>query len=382
MTQHSVRTGDPSGSAHGFMPPVAVLSLLACMLPIVSVSSVTAQEPMPVVESSRLLVEGGGRVAFSARGDLLAYDRPDADGRYDIFVLDMATLSERCITCRIYDLRRTSNFNPTWQPSGESLVFQVQRNPRRLRIDALEMTTPNRAVHSDLFIMRADGSDYYQLTRAAEMGSAVLDPHFSYEGDRLIWSERVTSRGRGFGEWRLQSANVVTRRGIARLKGSRKYLPGKGVFIPHGFSPDEKKILLSGTREGQSEAGIDVFLLDLETEELQRLTHTSRGRESIARFAANGTNILFTAERPIDRRDVDLANAETLVLPGSEIWMMNLDGTEKRQITSFYEELGRVTVGDLAVSPDGEVIAVHLVFGGESPRQAIYLLRASPALHR
>ena len=133
---------------------------------------------------------------------------------------------------------------------------------------------------------------------------------------------------------------------------------------------------------GQSERGTDVYLLDLESEDLERLTHTSRGRESVAHFAANGVNILFSAERVVDPLLSAQANNKTLVLPGTELWMMNLDGTDKRQISSFFDDLGRVTIGDFDVSPDGKRIAVHLVFGGEEPRQAIYLLSTSPTLHR
>ncbi|MEM6704322.1 MAG: hypothetical protein AAF690_16515 [Acidobacteriota bacterium] len=359
--------------------------ILPCAVALVvagaTISSAQDREPQ-LIESSRLLVEGGGRVDFGPRGELLAFDKPDADGRHDIFVLDLETFGERCISCKVYDLRKSSNFNPAWQPSGDHVVFQSQTSPRRLRIDALEMTTPNRGVHSDLWIMRTDAKDFYRLTRAAEAGSAVLDPHFSYEGDRLIWTERATSRGRGFGEWRLQNATLKTRRGIAALKKSRKYVPGKGVMIAHGFSPDERSVLLSGNLNSQSERGTDVYLLDLETEDLTRLTHTSRSRESIAHFTANGRQILFTAERPIDPLLEREASNQQLLLPGTEIWLMNLDGTDKRQVTTFFDDHGRVTIGDFSVSPDGTNVAVQLVFGGEEPRQAIYLLRTAPELHR
>lgn len=359
-----------------------ILSALTFALCLAHLPADAFAQESELIESSRLLIDGGGRVDFGPRGELLAFDKPDADGRHDVFVLDLVSSGERCITCKSYDLRKASNFNPAWQPSGEHVVFQSQTSPRRLRIDALEMTTPNRGVHSDLWIMRTDGKDFYRLTRAAEAGSAVLDPHFSYEGDRLVWTERATSRGRGFGEWRLQNATLRTKRGIAALKQSRKYVPGKGVIIAHEFSPDERSVLLSGNLDSQPERGTDVYLLDLETEEVQRLTHTSRGRESIAHFAANGRQILFTAERPIDPLLEREASNEQLLLPGTELWLMNLDGTDKRQVTSLFEEHGRVTIGDFAVSPDGTKIALHLVFGGQEPRQAIYLLRTAPELHR
>ncbi len=364
------------------MHPLRIVGAGALVLALGWPEGAGAQGTDELIESSKLLVEGGGRVAFSAQGDRLAFDKPDADGRHDIWVMDMVTGGERCLTCKTYDLRKTSNFNPTFHPSGKSLVFQVQSSPRRLRIDALEMTTPNRAVHSDLYTMLADGSDYYQLTRASENGSAVLDPHFSYEGDQLLWSERVTSRGRGFGEWRLQIAKVATKRGIVRLKSGRRFVPGKGLVIPHEFSPDESKVLLSAAVGGLPEAGTDVFLFDLASKELTRLTHTSRGREAVAHFSATGANILFTAERSIDPLLEDQASNKRLLLPGNELWMMNADGTQKRQVTRLFEEHGRVTIGDFDVSPDGRQIALHLVFGAEEPRQAIYLLRTGPALHR
>ena len=67
-------------------------------------------------------------------------------------------------------------------------------------MDAAQLATPIRGVHSELWVIHRDGRSAWQLTRGQQRGAAVLDPHFSYEGNRLVWSERQSSVERPWGE--------------------------------------------------------------------------------------------------------------------------------------------------------------------------------------
>lgn len=357
------------------------LGALGAAVPALAQDQELAHRPIVAID---LLERNGGRPEFSAQGDRIAFDRAGDDGRYDIHLLEVETGLERCLTCEVYDLKKTNNLAPAWHPSGRYLVFLAQGLAKRLGLGTTELVTPDRGVHADLFVIRLDGKGFWQLTRDT---GAILDPHFSYEGDKLVWSERVGAGGDGhWGEWAVRLAKFDGDGKVPRLKGVRTFRPGEqhGLIVVHGFAPDDRRILLSGNlEEGQRETGSDIYLFDPETETLERLTHSRSNWDDDAAFAPNGQFIAFTS------------NAEILGTPTGtgvpavlrrDLWLMKPDGSDQRRLTYFNdprtpEGLGDAYVGDFSWAPAGDRIVVHVV-AGSPPREDLYLIRLTEEFRR
>lgn len=327
---------------------------------------------------SRLLVPGGGRVSWSTQGDRIAYDKAGADGRYDLYVRDLATDFERCLTCEFYDFRRAHALNPAWNPSGSHLVFQAQLHPRRLGLDADELASPERALWSDLWLVRADGKDYWRLTRGSEQGSAVLDAHFSFEGEHLLWTERVLSRQGRWGTWRVRSARLGFRRGTPRL--SKLSVPDgleqRGLAVAQGFLADDRDFLLTAQLDTDPDsAALELYRVRVDASGRARaepLTRSRGGFHEYARLSPRGDLVAFTS-------DAELPRGERR----TEIWLMALDGSDKRRLTRFNESgAPPCYLGDLEWSPEGDRIVAQSICGEPTRKEALYLLELSETLRR
>lgn len=369
-------------------PRLPVLPLLAALLAGAALSDGAAARETPPwpadpVLASRIVVEAGGRVDWSAQGDRLVFDRVDpGDGLFDVWVRDLGSDAERCLTCTVPSLRGSHALDPAWHPSGQFVAFQAQRNARRLRLDATELAGAARGLHGDIWLVRSDGKDLWQLTRAADMGSAVLSPHFSHEGEQLYWSERAASRPAPWGAWQLRTAALHVRRGVPSLKNLTAHRPTalSGLLVAEGFLPDDRRLLLAAERSPGG--ALDLAIWDPATRDLQRLTSSGAGDDASPRVSPRGDFLAWSADAVARRGPAD-AGGE---LPAREVWTMGLDGADRRRLTRFNGEgaegLGRAWVGDLAWSPRGDRLAVQVVHGVAEPRAAIVVLELDPALRR
>jgi Tol biopolymer transport system component len=371
-----------------------LLSLFALSAVVASSAPAGAQaSELPTsrpVEEIRLLMKGVGRVAWSAQGDRLAYDKLGPEGRYHLYTADPRTLIERCLTCEPYELKKKNSLNPTWHPSGEFLVFQVQSNSKKLKLTPVELATAERGLYSELYAIRTDGKDFWQLTRGAEDGAAIIDPHFSHEGTRLLWGERVRSRVGRWGTWEIKVGEVRTRRGIMRLSSVSSYEPGpqKLFLAPSAFTPDDKGALFAGNREpGQNENGMDVYRFQFEGGRVERLTHTRRAWDEQARYSPRGDKIVWSAAAEIRLRRSD----ETDGLPPEQLrdlWIMNEDGSEKERLTYFNhpnsaESIGNAIVDNFTWNPAGDEIIAHVIWGSRGRiEQGIYLVKLAESFRR
>ena len=224
-----------------------MLALIPCLTAALGITAASAAgadpEALEVLRIERW-IEGGARVDWSRQGEWLAFDKAGTDGRYDVYVTSTDRLTERCLTCEMYAFRKDNVLNPVWHPSGERLVVQVQSHPKRLKFvaDPLQLLTPDRALHSELYDIDRKGKHFTLLTRFGASGTAVLDPHFSFDGERLLWSERIKARKGRYGAWQLRSGRFrVNRVGIVRLKKIAFHpAPADALIVPQGYTPDDR----------------------------------------------------------------------------------------------------------------------------------------------
>lgn len=339
------------------------------------------------VRSIRLLIPDGGRVAWSAQGDRIAYDKAGEDGLYDLYTAAADGADERCVTCNVYELRKAHAFNPAWAPGGDWLVFQVQDVAKRLDMGVLELSSPLRAAHSELWVAPPEGRRAWQLTRQGERGGSPVDPHFAYEGGRILWSERVAARPEPWGAWVVRVAEIAFKRGTPLLGKVKTYEPAPGLVLAQGFTPDDRGFLYGA---GSLDRGLSL--------------HRFRFEGKTSEPVPGDGGVAGEAAQPIPGRDT-LAMASALGLPRPDdwhrlprrrdVWLVG-DGLRER-LTWFNHPgsehgLGEALIDDLAWSPVGDRFLVHVVSIGESGgrggsdrppvREGIWLVVMDPTYRR
>ncbi|MBI4420809.1 MAG: PD40 domain-containing protein [Gemmatimonadetes bacterium] len=132
--------------------------------------------------------------------------------------------------------------------------------------------------------------------------------------------------------WALYDFDIYT----ANADGSerRRITDNPGYDAEGTLSPDGTRIVFTSLRDGD----LDIYTMNVDGSEVRRLTHTL-GYDGGPFFSADGRRIVYRASHPATGRDSadyrDLI-ARHLVRPTRmELWVMNADGTEQRQVTDL-----------------------------------------------
>ena len=341
----------------------AKMNLVTSIVFIILITGCVAQSDTPDTASTKdytikitPLKEKGGRVDWSHKRNLIAYDRKETSEYYDIYVADPNGITEKRLT---HNLDLYHSGNPAWHPSGTWLVFQSVNTdliPSYVSPeDVIAYTDPGAGWLNELWLVDRDGKNYYQLTSVDTKGG-VLHPHFSPDGTKLLWAERIGGGDTETGTWVLKVADFDS---IEKdLKNIQIYTPGEQpcFYESHGFSPDGTRILFSGNlQKGQPLYGMDIYELDLETQELTQLTDTFYQWDEHAHYSPDGQKIVWMSSQGLDMTPLK-----------TEFWIMDFDGSNKEQLTFFntpgHEHyMGKpIVAADSSWSPDGKRIVAYI----------------------
>src|SRR5262249_52096612 len=118
---------------------------------------------------------------------------------------------------------------------------------------------------------------------------------------KLFWAERLSARGNGlWGTWALKVADFEIVDGTPRIRNERTLQPGRQhkMYESHDFSPDGRSILFSGNLEpGQDPIHGDIYLYNLETNELKNLTNSPDEWDEHAHFSPDGKTIVWMTSK-------------------------------------------------------------------------------------
>ena len=318
--------------------------------------------PRPLTVST--LTTDGGRLDWSPDGQRLAFDRLGEDGYFDVYTMATNGTDVRCLTCNKDGLPAKSMGNPAWHPSGNYLAFQAQNAYQGLGSITDYFANPGIGVNNDLWIGDKEGVRFWRMTTVPTQQGAVLHPQFSPQGNRLLWSERLSTDGGKWGTWALKLADFrIDGSGVPHVDNVRTLQPGaqRQMYESHGFSPDGRLILFSGNLEaGQAETGADIYLLDPASGQLTNLTQSMDEWDEHAHFSPDGSTIVWMTNR----------SQSWSMLFGvlhTDFWTMNADGSNKRRLTWFNDHSspqflsGGVIAADSSWSPDGTRLATYLI---------------------
>ncbi|MGH7719044.1 MAG: TolB family protein [Gemmatimonadaceae bacterium] len=212
------------------------------------------------------------------------------------------------------------NAEAYFSADGKRLIFQSTRDGRSC---------------DQQFVMNVDGSGL----RRVSTGTGKTTCGYFYDGDRRIFFSSTHAAdtacsvrpdfSRGY-VWRLDPFDIYT----ANADGSGlRRLTSFGTYTAEGtLSPDGSTIVFTSLKDGD----LDIYTMRTDGGGLRRLT-TSPGYDGGAFFSLDGSKIVYRAHHPADSASLADYRAllrEGLVRPSRmEIWVMNADGSEQRQVT-------------------------------------------------
>ena len=242
------------------------------------------------------------------------------------------------------------NAEAYFSADGRSLIFQSSRDGRRC---------------DQQYVMRDDGSGL----RRVSTGTGKTTCGYFFAGDRKILFASThhadtacpprPDPSRGY-VWGLDPFDIYT---ADRDGGNLRRLTHYGVYTAEAtVSPDGRTIVFTSLKDGD----LELYTMGVDGSNVRRLT-TTPGYDGGAFFSPDGTKIVYRAWHPTD--SADLASyqgllAQRLVRPGRmELWVMNADGSDQRQIT----RLGGANFAPF-FTPDGR----RIIFSSnhENPRSS------------
>lgn len=225
-----------------------------------------------------------------------------------------------------------------FSPDGQWLTFQSTRGDHTCDLQ---------------FVMRTDGSE---MRRVSPAGGKTTCGWFLPDGKRLFFgSTHEAGDGcpprpdpsKGY-VWGLDPFDIYT----AGVDGSDiKRLTNYGVYTAEGvLSPDGNRIVFTSLKDGD----LEIYTMNVDGSDVQRLTHKA-GYDGGPWWSPDGSKIVYRAYHPTDStelKDYQDLLAQRVVRPSKmELWVMNADGSDQRQIT----QLGGANFGP-SWMPDGTQI--------------------------
>ena len=213
------------------------------------------------------------------------------------------------------------NAEAYFSADGRKLIFQSTRDGREC---------------DQIFTMNVDGSDVKIVSNGT--GRTTCAYFFPNLGRLLYSSTHLGGAAcpprpdfsQGY-VWAIYPSYDIF---IARPNGSQiqQLTKTPGYDAEATISPNGKKIVFTSMRDGD----LDIYTMDANGRNVRRLT-TEVGYDGGPFFSPDGSQIVYRAHHPQtekEKSDYQRLLKDNLIRPSTlELWVMNADGSNKRQIT-------------------------------------------------
>jgi Tol biopolymer transport system component len=312
------------------------------------------------VDNVGQIAKNGGRVDWLSGGPI-AFDRSVND-QFEIYTMQPDGKNIQCITCSNDKIKGGDRSNPAWHPNGKYLVIQVEKPGRK--------SPPGFGHGNDLWLISFDGKNASPLTNLPDTpDTGVLHPHFSADGKRLVWSQmrqkpHVLDKSKEYGLWSLCVADFAIDDNGPTLTNIRTLEPmGPAFYESHGFNADGSKLIFSSNAKSGKPLFMDndIYSLDIASGAVTRLT--TEGYNEHAECSPDGKKIVWMS-------------TNENVNKGTDLWIMNPDGTEKERLTNFNQPgKKKLVAADSSWSGDGGSIVCYVQDNLLKQTGTIYLIK-------
>ncbi len=142
-----------------------------------------------LIKSMELFIAKGGRVDWykGTAHEMIAYDAISNNflKNSEVYIINPDGSGKYCVTC---DSNIPKGFvgQPAWHPDGEHIIIQVENSNSKHRA----MEHVSFGLNNDLWIIKKDGTGAKCIWKT-KLNHAALHPHFSHDGKKLIFAERI-----------------------------------------------------------------------------------------------------------------------------------------------------------------------------------------------
>jgi len=238
-----------------------------------------------------------GAPGWSPDGTAIVFDA-EQNGRRDIVVMNSDGTNVHALS----NIEGADEAAPAWSPDGSQIVYEAELDGNR-----------------DIYLLNANGTRKQRLTDDPAIDQS---PAWSPDGKRIVFASDRDAKP-SFDLYQMNADGS----GVERLTTT-------GNNSAPQFAPDGMRIAFQSAR--------DIYVLDLATRQLHRLTNQSEGGDGLRpTWSRDGRQIAFMTAR----------------LGRMQIWVMRADGSEPHALI----EMPTGSAIDPRWSPkDDRVLFVHV----------------------